>query len=55
MIGAKGAQRCRAAKSLAYPTLSSTSCWQAPTQDGFRSERAARRFEEGPGREGSQR
>jgi hypothetical protein len=24
----KGAQRCRAAKNLAYPTLSSTSCWR---------------------------
>ena len=31
----KGVQRCRAAKNLAYPTLSLTSCWQAPIPRRF--------------------
>jgi transposase len=31
----KGAQRCRDAKTVAYPTLSSTICWLAPTRRRF--------------------
>jgi hypothetical protein len=31
----KGAQRCRDAKTLASPTLFSTSCWLAPIRRRF--------------------